>query len=190
MAETPVRCCFSSQDCRPGPTSTAPTAYSKPRHHRRPTVCPYRKSRTDWAIRIGDAVYPGVAWTYDYPLREVTPIAGMIPFSDEKLDIFVDDTRLARPLHPFNSSDGQNPQANALAQSATFGMIGMLAIGWCRADTETMETASERAFHPQHDCPWRGSREDGSVPSRGWTGFIPPFGSGAAPIIGGSPGHQ
>ena len=66
------------------------------------TVCPYKGITSQyWAIRIGDAVYPDLAWTYDYPLREVAPIAGMIAFYNEKLDIFVDDTFLARPSTHF-----------------------------------------------------------------------------------------
>jgi len=66
------------------------------------TVCPYKGITSQyWAVRIGDAEYPDLAWTYDYPLREVAPIAGMIAFYNEKLDIFVDDTRLARPLTHF-----------------------------------------------------------------------------------------
>src|SRR5271165_436650 len=67
------------------------------------TVCPYKGFTSQyWAVRIGDAVYPDLAWTYDSPLREVAPIAGMIAFYNEKLDIFVDDTRLARPSTHFN----------------------------------------------------------------------------------------
>src|SRR6476469_9475964 len=41
--------------------------------------------------------YKGIAWAYDYPLREVAPIAGMIAFYNEKLDIFVDGALLSRP---------------------------------------------------------------------------------------------
>jgi uncharacterized protein (DUF427 family) len=66
------------------------------------TVCPYKGITSQyWAIRIGDRGYPDLAWTYDYPLREVAPIAGMIAFYNEKLDIFVDGTRLSRPLTHF-----------------------------------------------------------------------------------------
>jgi uncharacterized protein (DUF427 family) len=66
------------------------------------TVCPYKGITSQyWAVRIGEAVYPDVAWTYDYPLREVAPVAGMIAFYNEKLDIFVDGTRLSRPLTHF-----------------------------------------------------------------------------------------
>jgi uncharacterized protein (DUF427 family) len=66
------------------------------------SVCPYKGITSQyWAVRIGDRVYPDLAWTYDYPLREVAPIAGMIAFYNEKLDIFVDGTRLSRPLTHF-----------------------------------------------------------------------------------------
>jgi uncharacterized protein (DUF427 family) len=66
------------------------------------TVCPYKGITSQyWAVTIGDAVYPDLVWTYDYPLREAAPIAGMIAFYNENLDIFVDDTRLARPLTHF-----------------------------------------------------------------------------------------
>jgi len=66
------------------------------------TVCPYKGITSQyWAVSIGDAMYPDLAWTYDYPLHEVAPIAGMIAFYNEKLDIFVDDNRLARPSTHF-----------------------------------------------------------------------------------------
>src|SRR6476619_3927228 len=66
------------------------------------SVCPYKGiTSAYWAFSNGDAVYPDIAWAYDYPLREVAPIAGMIAFYNEKLDIFVDGTLLPRPLTIF-----------------------------------------------------------------------------------------
>jgi len=62
------------------------------------SVCPYKGiTSAYWTFSNGDAVYPDIAWAYDYPLREVAPIAGMIAFYNEKLDIFVDGTLLPRP---------------------------------------------------------------------------------------------
>ena len=46
-------------------------------------------------------MYPDLAWTYEYPLREVAPIAEMIAFYNEKLDIFLDSTRLSRAVTHF-----------------------------------------------------------------------------------------
>ncbi|MCW2652358.1 MAG: hypothetical protein QOE41_3218 [Mycobacterium sp.] len=66
------------------------------------SICPYKGITSGyWSVRVGQAVYPDLAWTYDYPLREVAPIAGMIAFYNEKLDIFVDGTRFARPQTHF-----------------------------------------------------------------------------------------
>jgi uncharacterized protein (DUF427 family) len=66
------------------------------------TICPYKGITSQyWTVRLGEAVYPDLAWTYEYPLREVAPIAGMIAFYNEKLDIFVDGIPLSRPLTHF-----------------------------------------------------------------------------------------
>jgi uncharacterized protein (DUF427 family) len=62
------------------------------------SVCPYKGVTSGyWSARVGDAVHADIAWAYDYPLREVGPIAGTIAFYNEKLDISVDDVRLSRP---------------------------------------------------------------------------------------------
>ena len=54
-----------------------------------------------WSVRVGDTVQQDLAWTYDYPLPEVAPIARMVAFYNEKLDIIVDGLRLARPRTHF-----------------------------------------------------------------------------------------
>jgi uncharacterized protein (DUF427 family) len=75
--------------------------------HLRPTEtvteCPY-KGRTSgyWSVVAGDAVQADLAWTYDYPVREVQPIAGLIAFFNEKVDTVLDGKRLPRPETPFS----------------------------------------------------------------------------------------
>ena len=45
------------------------------------TACPYKgKTSGYWSVRLGDAVYPDLAWTYDFPTRQLLPIAGLIAF--------------------------------------------------------------------------------------------------------------
>jgi uncharacterized protein (DUF427 family) len=62
------------------------------------TACPYKGVTTDyWSTTVGDVRHPDVAWSYAYPMREVLPIAGLIAFYNEKLDIFLDDVKLERP---------------------------------------------------------------------------------------------
>jgi uncharacterized protein (DUF427 family) len=54
------------------------------------SVCPYKGVTSGyWNASFGGAVHADIAWAYDYPLREVGPIAAMIAFYNEKLDISI-----------------------------------------------------------------------------------------------------
>ena len=65
------------------------------------TSCPYKGTTSGyWSARIGDRLQPDVAWVYDFPSREVLPIAGLIAFYNEKVDIFVDGVAMERPRNP------------------------------------------------------------------------------------------
>jgi uncharacterized protein (DUF427 family) len=67
------------------------------------TACPYKGTTTGyWSARIGDRVHPDIAWSYDFPTRELLPIAGLVAFYNEKLDIFLDGTQLERPRTHFS----------------------------------------------------------------------------------------
>ena len=62
------------------------------------TECPDKGVTSGyWAARVGDTLVDDVAWTYDFPTRELLPIAGLIAFYNEKADLFLDDQRLERP---------------------------------------------------------------------------------------------
>jgi uncharacterized protein (DUF427 family) len=67
------------------------------------TACPY-KGRTSayWSVDVGGALRPDLAWSYDFPTRELLPIAGLVAFYDEKVDVVVDGQRQARPRTPFS----------------------------------------------------------------------------------------
>jgi uncharacterized protein (DUF427 family) len=67
------------------------------------TLCPYKGVTSGyWSVRSGDALHPDLAWTYHYPLPAVGQIAGLVAFYNEKLDITVDGTTLARPRTQFS----------------------------------------------------------------------------------------
>jgi uncharacterized protein (DUF427 family) len=69
------------------------------------TECPY-KGRTSgyWSVRANGTVYPDLAWTYEFPTRQLLPITGMIAFYDEKVDVYLDGHKLDRPrTHFFNN---------------------------------------------------------------------------------------
>jgi uncharacterized protein (DUF427 family) len=62
------------------------------------TLCPYKGVTSSyWSVRIGDAVHPDLAWSYHYPLPAVAPIAGLVAFYNEKVDITVGGMDLPRP---------------------------------------------------------------------------------------------
>lgn len=70
------------------------------------TACPY-KGRTSgyWSVRLNGPVRDGhqdLAWAYDFPTRQLLPIAGLIAFYNEKLDIDLDGQRLPRPRTHFS----------------------------------------------------------------------------------------
>ncbi|MDT5067204.1 MAG: hypothetical protein QOK02_3359 [Mycobacterium sp.] len=67
------------------------------------TLCPYKGITSGyWSVRVGETVQRDLAWTYSYPLLAVAPIAGLIAFYNEKVDITVDGVVLPRPQTPFS----------------------------------------------------------------------------------------
>lgn len=62
------------------------------------TACPYKGRTTRyWSVRVGDTTHPDLAWGYDFPTRQLLPIAGLVAFYNEKVDVFVDGQPLERP---------------------------------------------------------------------------------------------
>lgn len=52
------------------------------------TACPYKGTTSRWwSAAVGGAVLPDVAWSYDHPTREALPIAGLVAFDDDRVDI-------------------------------------------------------------------------------------------------------
>jgi uncharacterized protein (DUF427 family) len=67
------------------------------------TSCPYKGTTTGYWSAVADGrTHPDVAWTYDFPSRELIPITGLIAFYNEKLDIFLDGVQLERPNTHFS----------------------------------------------------------------------------------------
>lgn len=67
------------------------------------TECPYKGTTSAyWSVRVGETVYPDLAWCYDFPTRALLPIAGLVAFYNEKVDIVLDGQPLTRPSTPFS----------------------------------------------------------------------------------------
>ncbi|HEY3869763.1 MAG TPA: DUF427 domain-containing protein [Actinocrinis sp.] len=66
------------------------------------TACPYKGVTSGyWSARIGGAEHRDIAWAYDFPTRQLLPIAGLIAFYNEKVDTYLDDALLERPETKF-----------------------------------------------------------------------------------------
>jgi uncharacterized protein (DUF427 family) len=68
------------------------------------TSCPYKGKTTGyWSVRRADgSAHPDLAWSYDFPTRQLQPIAGLIAFYNEKVDVTIDGQRLERPVTHFS----------------------------------------------------------------------------------------
>jgi uncharacterized protein (DUF427 family) len=66
------------------------------------TMCPYKGTARYWSVRAGGDVHRDLAWSYDAPFRESAPIAGLVAFYDEKVDVYVDGALQPRPRTPFS----------------------------------------------------------------------------------------
>ncbi|MFU8840334.1 MAG: DUF427 domain-containing protein [Nitriliruptoraceae bacterium] len=65
------------------------------------TRCPYKGTASYLHLRAGEVAVDDLAWTYPFPTRESLPIAGLVAFHDERVDVTVDGVRLPRPQRPF-----------------------------------------------------------------------------------------
>jgi uncharacterized protein (DUF427 family) len=67
------------------------------------TACPYKGTTGGyWTATTGDRTHPDVAWTYTFPSRDLLPIAGLIAFYNERVDLLVDGELLERPKTHFS----------------------------------------------------------------------------------------
>jgi uncharacterized protein (DUF427 family) len=66
------------------------------------TRCPYKGTTTGyWSVVIEGEVHDDLAWCYDFPTRQLLPIAGLVAFYNERVDVFVDGVPLERPRTHF-----------------------------------------------------------------------------------------
>jgi uncharacterized protein (DUF427 family) len=70
------------------------------------TACPYKGTTSGyWSVRGDGAVHADLAWSYNFPTRQLLPIAGLIAFYNEKVDTFLDGQQLERPRTHFSAPE-------------------------------------------------------------------------------------
>ena len=67
----------------------------------RQSSCPYKGDANFFDADLDGETVPHIAWTYRRPLPEAAPVAGMISFYNEIVDIDVDSVRQTRPVSHF-----------------------------------------------------------------------------------------
>jgi uncharacterized protein (DUF427 family) len=66
------------------------------------TACPYKgMTSAYWSVAVNGTVHDDLVWSYDFPTRQLLPIAGLVAFYNEKVDTVVDGVLLPRPTTHF-----------------------------------------------------------------------------------------
>lgn len=64
------------------------------------TACPYKGRTSDyWSVGTD---HPDLAWAYDFPTAALLPIAGLVCFYNEKVDVHLDGRPVDRPATHFS----------------------------------------------------------------------------------------
>jgi uncharacterized protein (DUF427 family) len=66
------------------------------------TRCPYKGTTSGyWSVVVDGTTHADLAWSYEFPTRQLLPIAGLVSFYDERVDVFVDGVPQERPKTHF-----------------------------------------------------------------------------------------
>ena len=60
----------------------------------RNSTCPYKGQASYWSLEVGSTVHENIVWSYETPIPEAEPIAGLLCFYNERVDLTVSETSL------------------------------------------------------------------------------------------------
>ena len=66
------------------------------------TRCAYKGEASYWSIDLDGRPVEDIAWSYEHPLREGAPVAGLVCFFDERVDVALDGRAQPRPHTPWS----------------------------------------------------------------------------------------
>ena len=92
----------SRQAVRVLETASPPTFYLPPddvrtdllERARGASICEWKGSATYWSLRVNDPLRANVAWSYENPFPDFTPIRGYLSFYPSKLECYVEGERV------------------------------------------------------------------------------------------------
>jgi uncharacterized protein (DUF427 family) len=62
------------------------------------TACPYKGTTSGyWSFTGEESRHEDVVWAYDFPTAQMAPIAGMVAFYNENVDLYIDGDLMPRP---------------------------------------------------------------------------------------------
>jgi uncharacterized protein (DUF427 family) len=67
------------------------------------TQCGRKGEASYWSVEVGGERYADVAWTYVAPLRQVSDIAGLVAFFNERVDVVLGGEALANAVTPWSA---------------------------------------------------------------------------------------
>jgi uncharacterized protein (DUF427 family) len=70
------------------------------------TYCAYKGQASYWSATLGSDHVADIAWTYENPLHDASPVRGLIAFFNERIDVILDGERLERPVTPWSARPG------------------------------------------------------------------------------------
>ena len=65
------------------------------------SMCPYKGTASYWTLKTPQGEHKNLVWSYPAPHRESAPIAGLLAFYDERVDVTVDGVSQPRPKTQF-----------------------------------------------------------------------------------------
>lgn len=68
----------------------------------RTTECPYKGTAEYWDVETNVGIHRDLVWSYPFPARESEPIAGLVCFYDEQVDVTLDGIPQDRPTTIFS----------------------------------------------------------------------------------------
>lgn len=64
------------------------------------SLCPYKGEAHYYSVQLGDKLHKDLVWYYRYPMVEAPKVQGMLCFYNEKVDVYENGEKLARPKSP------------------------------------------------------------------------------------------